>query len=104
MNKFYGKIGYADYGESAPGIVEETITERFYYGDIKFISRRLVNDGQINDSINVNNEISIIADPYAYSNFANIRYVEWMDTKWKVSNATVEYPRLILTIGGVYTE
>lgn len=102
MNKFYGVIGYAEHNEDGTGIVEESIVERSYYGDVKYLSRRLVNDGQINDNININNEISIIADPYAYSNFANIRYVEWMGTKWKVTNITVEYPRLTLSIGGVY--
>ena len=102
MNKFYGVIGYAEHVDDATGLVDETIIERPYYGDVKFMSRRLANDGQINDDISINNEISIIADPYAYSNFANIRYVEWMGTKWKVSNITVEYPRLTLTIGEVY--
>ena len=102
MNKFYGVIGYAEHVDDATGLVDETIIERPYYGDVKFMSRRLANDGQINDDISINNEISIIADPYAYSNFANIRYVEWMGTKWKVTNITVEYPRLTLSIGGVY--
>lgn len=102
MNKFYGVVGYAEHIEDDTGLVDESITERSYYGDVKYLSRRLVNDGQINDSVNINNEISIIADPYAYSNFSNIRYVEWMGTKWKVTNVTVEYPRLTLSIGGVY--
>jgi hypothetical protein len=30
--------------------------------------------------------------------------VEYMGTKWKVSNVEVKYPRLILSLGGVYNE
>lgn len=102
MNKFFGAIGYAETQETEPGVWEEVIVERNYYGDIRRWARRLVSSSEINDSIDVNNELSIIADPYAYSNFSNIRYVVWMDNKWKVSNVTVEYPRLTLGIGGLY--
>ena len=56
----------------------------------------------LNDNLNVDNKISIVADPFAYENFHAIRYVWWMGTKWKVISAEVQYPRLILTIGGVF--
>lgn len=102
MNKFFGAIGYAETQETEAGVWEEVIVERNYYGDVRRWARRLVSSSEINDSIDVNNELSIIADPYAYSNFSNIRYVVWMDNKWKVSNVTVEYPRLTLSIGGLY--
>jgi hypothetical protein len=29
-------------------------------------------------------------------------YVEFMGTKWKITNVEVQYPRLILSVGGVY--
>jgi glyceraldehyde-3-phosphate dehydrogenase/erythrose-4-phosphate dehydrogenase len=102
MAKYYGTIGYAETVETTPGIWESTITERPYYGDVLRLSRKYTDDSTINGNINVNNKISVIADPYALSNFANIRYVTWMDNKWKVSEITVEYPRLTLTIGGLY--
>ena len=58
----------------------------------------------LNDDINVANEISIVADPYANQNFHLMKYVEFMGTKWKITTVEVQYPRLILSIGGVYNE
>ncbi len=102
MAKFYGKIGYANTVETKPGVYEEQIVERYYYGDLIRNSRRLQSADQVNDDINISNEISIVADPYATNNFHTMRYAVFMGTKWKISNVEVSYPRLILTLGGVY--
>lgn len=102
MAKFYGKIGYANTVESKPGVYEEQIVERSYYGDLIRNTRRLQSADQVNDDINISNEISIVADPYATNNFHTMRYAVFMGTKWKISNVEVSYPRLILTLGGVY--
>lgn len=102
MAKFYGKIGYANTVETKPGVYEEQIVERSYYGDLIRNIRRLQSADQVNDNINISNEISIVADPYATNNFHTMRYAVFMGTKWKISNVEVSYPRLILTLGGVY--
>lgn len=102
MAKWYGKIGYAETVETDPGIWEEEITERPYYGDSYRNTRLLQNSGNVNDNINIANQISIVADPYANQNFHAMRYIEFMGTKWKITNVEVQYPRLILTIGGVF--
>lgn len=102
MNKFYGKIGYAITKETIPGVWVEQIVERSYYGDVIRNIRRLQSSENLNDNINVSNEISIVADAFANQNFHSMRYVEYMGTKWKVSGIEVKYPRLILSIGGVY--
>lgn len=102
MPKFYGKIGFADTVETAPGVWEETIIERNYYGEIVRNNRRLVTSDHLNDDISINNEISIISDPYAKDNFHSMKYVKFMGTTWKVNSVEVQYPRLILSLGGVY--
>jgi hypothetical protein len=102
MAKFYGVIGYAVTKETAPGVWTEEITEQSYYGDLTRNMRRLQGSGDLNDDINVANEISIVADPYANANFHSMRYVAFMGAKWKISKVEVQYPRLILTLGGVY--
>ena len=104
MAKFYGNIGFGTEVEEPVGsgnwILDVVV--RPYYGDVHKNSRRLQSIGQLNDDITITNEISIIADQFAYEHFSTIRYVEFMGTKWKIGNATVEHPRLILTLGGVY--
>ena len=102
MAKWYGKIGYADNVEVEPGVWEDSIVEHSYYGDLNRNTRSLQNSGGINDNINLSNEISIVADPYASENFYKMRYVEFAGTKWKITNVEVKYPRLILFIGGVW--
>lgn len=102
MAKYYGKIGYAETVETNPGVWTEQITERSYYGDMIRNTRRLQSAGQVNDNINIANDLSIIADPYAINNSHTMRYAEFMGAKWKISNVEVQYPRLILTLGGLY--
>ena len=102
MAKFYGVIGYAVTKETAPGVWTEEIAEQSYYGDLTRNMRRLQDSGDLNDDIYVANEISIVADPYANANFHSMRYVAFMGAKWKISKVEVQYPRLILTLGGVY--
>ena len=102
MSKFYGEIGYAVTKETAPGVYTETVEKRNYYGDLLRNSRSTQTSGQVNDNINISNEISIVADPFAMENFHSMLYVNYMGANWKVSNVEVRYPRLILTIGGVY--
>lgn len=102
MAKYYGAIGYAETVETTPGVWVERITERQYFGDLIRNSRSLQSAEQLNDNINVANEISIVADPFAYQNFHKMRYVEFMGTKWKINTVEVKYPRLILSTGGLY--
>ena len=102
MAKFYGVIGYAVTKETAPGVWTEEIAEQSYYGDLTRNMRRPQDSGDLNDDINVANEISIVADPYANANFHSMRYVAFIGAKWKISKVEVQYPRLILTLGGVY--
>lgn len=104
MAKFYGKIGYAETVETKPGVWRPKITEKPYFGDLIRNSRQYESAGQVNDNLNIANEISIVADPYARQNFHSMRYVEFMGAKWKVTRVEVQYPRLILTIGGVYND
>lgn len=103
--KFFGKVGFGITVETAPSVWEEQITEGEYYGDVTRVSRRWEGSQEkLNDDLNINNEISILADAFATQNFHQIRYVEWMGVKWKVPSATLDpdRPRINLSVGGVY--
>lgn len=102
MAKWFGAIGYVETVETASGVWEEKIISREYFGDLIRNIHRLQTADKVNDDININNELSIVADPYAIRNFSSIRYAEFMGTKWKITSIEVQYPRLILTLGGVY--
>lgn len=102
MAKFYGVIGFAETVETDPGIWEEKIVERSYSGDLIRNIRKLQSSNSVNDNITISNEISIVADPYAEQNMYAMRYVTFKGNKWKIESVDVNYPRLTLSIGGVY--
>lgn len=102
MAKWFGKIGFEEQAETAPGVWTNEIVERDYYGDVIRNMRRLQSTGQVNDDISISNEISIVADPYAMNSFHSIRWVEFMGAKWKAVSVDVQYPRLAISLGEVW--
>lgn len=103
MAKFYGEIGYGETVDVGDGVHKLVITKVNYYGDVLRNSRQLENTGEkLNDDISVGNSISIVADAYANEHFFAIRYIKWQGALWKVSDVSVEPPRLVLRLGGVY--
>lgn len=104
MAKFRGIVGYVETQETKPGVFEEISTKRVYRGDVLRKSRRAESSEQLNDNINISNQISILADEYAYKHFSSIRFVKYMGTLWKVTDIEVNHPRLTLSIGGIYNE
>lgn len=102
MARFYGKVGFAVPTEIRPGVWEDSVVERPYYGDVIRNTRRNESGDRVLDDINISNEISIIADQFANENFHHMTYVEFMGALWKVSTVAVQRPRLVLTVGGVY--
>lgn len=102
MAKFYGEIGYGESIEVRPGVYEDVITEKKYYGDVVRNTRKLSEGESVNNDLSVNNSIEIVADAYANEHFFAIRYIQWAGTLWKVSEVEVRSPRLLLRLGGVY--
>lgn len=103
MAKFYGVIGYSKIEETVPGVYSETVIEKNYSGDIIRNTRRWESSSEnLNDNLVINNQFSIIADSFATANFQTMRYVKWNGTRWKITNIEVQYPRILLTVGGVY--
>ena len=102
MSRWYGKIGFSVQEETSPGIWNEVVVEKNYYGDISNRSRRWQQGQDLLDDITITNEIIITTDPYIIENLTNIRYVEIMGIKWKITNITLNHPRLTLSLGGIY--
>lgn len=107
--KYYGMIGFTDTQEIRPSVWDEVTVERPYYGDIYRKSRQLNASGYINGEINYQLEISILADPYLRDHIDRMRYatLDARDdsTKWTITNVDpTAYPRLTLSIGGVYND
>ena len=102
MPKFSGKVGFVITSEKSPGVWEDNATERNYFGDVIKTYKKTQSSDGVNANVTLSNDISIIADPFANDNLRSIAYVEFMGAKWKVINAEVQRPRLLLTLGDVY--
>jgi hypothetical protein len=102
MAKFFGKIGYGETQESAPGVWTDVIVEYNYYGDVVRNTRKLEPGESLNNDLSVGNSISIVADAYANEHFFAIRYIQWAGVLWTVDSVEVQSPRLLLRLGGVY--
>lgn len=102
MAKYHGKIGFVTFEETAPSVMTEVPVEREYFGNVTRVTKRWEKGEHLNDNLQVNNQFSIVADTYARDNLFAIRYITWMGARWQVTSAEVQYPRLVLTIGGVY--
>lgn len=104
MAKCSIKIGYIKTEEIQRGVWSDGAPiERTHYGDT--ISNRNKMQ-QAPDSTNINitlmNNISIIADTFATENFGHMKYAVVKGVKWRITSVEIQYPRLILMIGGLY--
>ena len=104
MAKWQGCVGIADCIEDEPGLHIDQIVEHKCQGDIISTHWKRQGTDRINDDITLSNQVSIVADPYVFYHYSAITYVEYMGTKWKVTDVSVEFPRIILTVGGKYYE
>lgn len=103
MARFCGKIGFIKTVEKQPGVwADDEPLEYTYYGDIVRNTRNIEPSSNVIDNLNITNSISIIADKFANENFQYMKYVIFNGVKWKVNSITIEYPRMNITIGGVY--
>ena len=103
MTKWFGKVRYSETVETVPGRWESVDTTREYFGDVKRNSTRWAgNPNSVNDDLTINTQISIVADPFALDKFYSMKWIEYMGSKWKITNVEPQFPRLVITLGGVY--
>lgn len=103
--RYHGRVGYFETVETQPGLFEEKIVLREHYGDVLRNTKRDSSGSNVNETITVSNQISIVADPYAQNHFFKIRCIEWQGALWSVTDVDAgQYPRLILSLGGLYHE
>ena len=104
MAKFCGNIAFNVTVDKGGGIWQEECVVKKYYGELLQFHRSTSEGTGINDNVNLSNKISVLVDSFAMANFPSILYVEMLGAKWKVTSVEPQYPRLILTTGGVYND
>lgn len=104
MSKWFGQIGFVDNSMVRPGVyMPDKIIEKDYYGEVKNLYQRSENNpDSVIDNINASCEISILADQFINGNISRMKYATYLGQKWKITKISSEYPRLFLTLGGLY--
>lgn len=102
MARFYDRVGYVLPDAHVNGVLTDNIVERSLYGDILEERSSLEPSDKVNDDVRLQHRISVLADAYALENYSHIKYVYLMGTRWTVQSVTLNRPRLILALGGVY--
>lgn len=100
--KFANAVGFIQTRETNLGVWMPDIVERLYRGDLLTNIRRFDDAEKVNNDVNVGNRVSIVADDFIMKNKHYIRYVVWEGQKWRVTSIDIAYPRIILTLGGLY--
>lgn len=103
--KFFGTVGFWEEDkEVKPGVYRPVIVEKPYMGDLQRNFRKFdTSSEKQNYDISVSNQVTILADLYMRNNLSSVRYVIWNGQKLSVKNVTIDYPRVTLEIGGVYS-
>lgn len=102
MAKWSGNIGYAKTVETAPGVWQEKYVEKKAYGDMLRRSWQFPGSEHLNNDVSISNQLSIVACRFAVENSAYLKYAVINGVRWKVTDIELSYPRLTLTLGGVY--
>lgn len=101
MAKFHGKIGFVN-SKRQNGIYEYDVTEKTYYGDVLQNHRRWDNTDKANDNLDISEKISVFANDFMKKNIGFMKYAEYLGTMWEIKSVDLQYPRVILLLGGVY--
>jgi len=100
--RFFSGIGFGFSVEKRPGIWDDQITERKYYGNVMQNTQSMSLGDNILTENSFQTTISVVADAYALENFTAIKYVRWAGSLWTVRSVSTQRPRLLLMLGEVY--
>lgn len=104
MARFSGLVGFVHSTRVRAGVTQDVVTEKGpYFGDVKRKSMTMTQGDAVNTELRTTNTVEIMADDqYVSENIFAIRFVVQAGVAWQVVEATVERPRLLLRLGGVY--
>lgn len=116
MAKFVGKLAViTEQTEKVidgipSGIYVNSIKEYKIAGDLLNSNLRIQQEDKINDEFHVTNRFSVLASPSLISVLADSSkashpaYIEYMGMKLKVSDMQITPPRIIFSVGGLWTQ
>jgi hypothetical protein len=103
MSRVAATVGFAaGTTETKPGIFEDSYVEHELYGITTRFSANFSQPEKEQTDFTLGYNLSLFADAYTFENFTNIRYVLFGGSKWRVSVVSVERPKILIELGGLY--
>lgn len=101
MGKVKLGVGFGSNQELEPGIYDDVLEEKTYYGEILENRRSFDQGTTLSGDVKITNQFSIMGNTYLFDNLEKIRYVRYRNQLWTV---TVDegYPRVTFNLGGLY--
>ncbi len=87
-----------------PGVFPSTEVEYKVFGDYFSEKMNATHGAYVSDNISMSNRISIRAPKHLFDEVETIRSLKIKNTLWRISNIELQYPRMIITLGGLYNE
>lgn len=100
--RYSGKFGFSESTETAPGVMEEVITERDYLGDLVQRTEAFSVADSVLPQYRTTTSVSVLSDGVLTENYKKLRYISLMGENWSVSSAVYQFPRLIVYVGDIY--
>lgn len=101
--RFHGAVGYMRPELVRPGVYEEKIIERTYFGDIVQNLVKASEGEHLHLNLRHQSIVSVVADAFLYEHYGAIRYVRWKGATWAVTNVDISKPpRIELRLGVLY--
>lgn len=100
--RYSGKFGFSESTETAPGVMEDVITERDYLGTVEQRTETFSTSDSVLPQYATSTSVSVLSDGVLAENYRNLRYVTYMGERWQVASAVYQFPRLIAYLGEVY--
>lgn len=103
MAVFHDKVGFLISNDNVQtGIADYLAVEKPCYGTIPENRRRWVPADQKNDNLVLDVQIEITANTYIRNHIGDIAYVHYLGQYWKVESIRPNFPKVVLSIGGVW--
>lgn len=104
MARFSGMVGYVLNVPDPlyPSVFVDEVVERKRFGDIIKESSKWQPNQNLNDDIEVTNRVSLVSDKFSLENLGYMKYITLYGQRWSIRSVTIEHPRIIVTLGGLY--
>jgi len=102
MAKVQVVLGFVTTEDTGHGVYEETASEVSVIGDLVTDKKLYPDDGAILPNVSLRNSFSFVGIQALISNVQQLRYVTYLNSKWKVESIEFKTPRVIVSVKGLY--